>query len=181
MVHLLAKSLLTGFTAMLMTGCAVIGIEGAQAVRSEVIIADNIDDARAGDAEAQYKVGEAYCCSIHEGSGVYNTRTSVDWLCKAARQDYSSAMLMLGKIYSGDVIDGVRLTRRVAQGIAGTSTNIPVALAWFKLAKERGEDDADDQSEGLWEGLTDADNALVSEYYSQGLNAPCEWRDVIGE
>ncbi len=174
------RSFLFGSAAVLLTGCAALVVEGAQGTKSEVVILANAKKAEAGDAEAQYKLGVAYCCSLHEGSGIYNTRRSVEWLCKSARQGYSPAMLMLGKIYSGDVIDGVRLSRRVLQGLAGTSTNIPVALAWFQLAKDRGEEDADSQSEGLADDLSDADKALVQKYYAQGLNAPCEWSDVIG-
>lgn len=162
-----------------LSGCSTLAIEGAQATKAEAIIALNIDEARAGDAEAQYKVGQAHCCSIHEGSGIYNTKTAVAWLCQAARQDYAPAMVMLGKIYSGDVIDGVRLSRRVIQGVAGSSTDIPVALTWFQLAMDRGELDASDQAAGLWDDLSAAEKDRTRAIYAQGLNAPCDWEDVI--
>ncbi len=162
------------------SGCASLAVEGAQATKSEAIIALNIDEARAGDPEAQYKVGRAHCCSVHEGSGIYNTQTAVAWLCQSARQGYAPAMVMLGKIYSGDVIDGVRLSRRVIQGVAGTSTDIPVALTWFQLAMDRGETDAGDQAAGLWDDLSDAEKDRTRAVYALGLNAPCDWDDVIG-
>ena len=166
--------------AAFLSGCAGTAIEGARVAGSKVVISQNIDAARAGDAEAQYKVGNAYCCSIHEGTGLYNTPTSVEWLCSAARQDYAPAMLKLGKIYSGDVIDGVRLQRRVLQGVAGTSTNLPVALAWLELADERGESGAADLAEEIREDLSEAEQSSASELYGEGLDAPCQWDEVIG-
>ncbi len=163
------------------SGCAAVAVEGAQATKSEVIISRNLKEAKAGDAEAQYKVGNAYCCSVHEGSGLYNTKTSVEWLCRAAEQDYAPAMLKLGKIYSGDVIDGVRVSRRVAQGIAGTSKNLPVAWAWLQLAADRGEDNAAERASKIWEKLNETDQALAKQAYEQALDAPCEWAEVTGE
>ncbi len=175
----LTALLLTGGASLLTAGCASVAVEGAQAAKSEVVISRNIDEAKAGDAEAQYKVGNAYCCSVHEGSGLYNTKTSVDWLCRSAKQDYAPAMVKLGKIYSGDVIDGVRLSRRVAQGLAGSSTNLPVAWAWLQLAADRGEDDAEKRASGVWDDLNEDDQAHARQIYEQDLSAPCAWGDVI--
>ncbi len=168
-----------GLAALSAAGCASIAVEGAQATKSEVIISRNIDEAREGDAEAQYKVGNAYCCSVHEGSGLYNTKTSVEWLCRSAKQDYAPAMLKLGKIYSGDVIDGVRLSRRVAQGLAGTSENMLVAWAWLQLAADREEGDAAKRAKKIWDTFDEAEQATAKGIYDEGLNAPCDWSDVI--
>lgn len=160
-------------------GCATAAIEGAQVTKSEIIIAQNIDAARAGNPRAQFLVGEAYCCSLHEGSGLYNTQTSVEWLCKAARQSYAPAMFKLGKIYSGDTIDGVRLARRVAAGVAGTSTNLPVAAVWLRLAEMNGESDATDRLADVWEDMSTDDRAAAQQIFNDGLNAPCVWNEVI--
>lgn len=173
------KVIVAGLGLTWLSGCATLAIEGANAAGSEAVIALNIDAAREGDAEAQYKVGSAYCCSIHEGSGLYNTQTAVEWLCRSARQDYAPAMVMIGKIYSGDVIDGIQLSRRLLQGVAGTSENIPVALAWLRLAEDRGEKDALEQADGALEKLSEEERARMDEVYAQGLAAPCDWNDVI--
>lgn len=182
MVNTPTKALLAaGIAGIFLSGCAAVVVEGAQATKSEVIISQNMEEAEAGVAEAQYKVGNAYCCSVHEGSGLYNTKTSVQWLCRSAKQDYAPAMLKLGKIYSGDVIDGVRVSRRVAQRVAGTSTNMTVAWAWLKLAADREEDNAAERAEKLWEKLDDNQRAEAQKTYEQGLEAPCDWAAVIGE
>ncbi len=182
MVNTRLKALLLAGAASLITaGCVAVAVEGAQATKSEVIISKNIEEAKAGDAEAQYKVGNAYCCSVHEGSGLYNTKTSVEWLCRSAKQDYAPAMLQLGKIYSGDVVDGVRLTRRVAQGIAGTSTNLPVAWAWLRLAADREEEDAAERAQKIWDKLDEDGRAAAQQIYDKGLDASCRWDAVIGK
>lgn len=162
-----------------LSGCVSAAIEGGHAVRSEVIIRENIDAANAGNAEAQYKVGNAYCCSVHEGSGIYNTQTSVQWLCKSARQGYAPAMTKLGKIYSGDVIDGIRLARRVAQGAAGTSTHMPTAVTWLQLAKAQGDADAGELAQELWADMDAAQRSQTNQLLQYGLNAPCEWNQVF--
>ncbi len=174
------KALLaTGLASMLAAGCVAVAVEGAQATKSEVVISRNMEAAEAGEAEAQFKVGEAYCCSVHEGSGLYNTKTSVEWLCRSARQDYAPAMFKLGKIYSGDVIDGVRVSRRVAQGVAGTSENLPVAWAWLQLAADRDEEDAAKRASKVWDKLNEAERAEAQEIYKKGVSAPCDWNEVI--
>lgn len=166
-------------SAFLVVGCATAAIEGAQATKSEIIISQNINEARVGNSKAQFTVGEAYCCSLHEGSGIYNTKTSVEWLCKSARQSYSPAMFKLGKIYSGDTIDGIRLARRAAAGVAGTSTNLPVAAAWFKLAEVHGEPNAANRLADIWAELSANDQRASEKIFEKGLSAPCLWNEVI--
>ncbi len=173
--------LFAGATSIALAGCASVAVEGAHLTKSEVVISKNIEEAEAGVAEAQYKVGNAYCCSVNEGKGLYNTKTSVEWLCRSAKQNYAPAMLKLGKIYSGDVIDGVRVSRRVAQGIAGTSTNLPVAWAWLQMAADQEEDGAAARASKIWEKLDEAERSLAQEIYDKTLDAPCEWTAVIGE
>ncbi len=173
--------LLTAVASLVAAGCAAVAVEGANVAKDEIIISKNMEQAKAGVAEAQYKVGNAYCCSVHEGSGLYNTKTSVDWLCRSAKQDYAPAMLKLGKIYSGDVIDGVRVSRRVAQKLAGTSKNLPVAWAWLQMAADREEGDAAKRTSEIWEKLDEAGRASAQQIYQSSLDTPCDWDEVIGQ
>lgn len=176
----LAPWVIAGAAAVL-GGCATAAIETAQAAKSEVIIQANLEEAGAGDAEAQYKVGKAFCCSLHEGSGLYNTERAVHWLCESARQDYTPAMYELGKIYSGDTVDGIRLARRLAAGVAGSSTNLPVAAAWLQFAKDRGDAEAADMLPDLWSDMSEDDLAAARSIVERGMSeAPCRWGDVIG-
>ena len=142
-------------------------------------MSNNIDAAKRGDALAQYKVGDAYCCSVHEGSGFYNTRVAVRWLCASAQQGHGPAMFKLGKIYSGDVVDGVRLIRRVAHGIAGTSENLTVAYVWLKQAADRGLKEATNRAARVWNDLATTERTMASRLLQDGLKAKCRWDEVI--
>lgn len=162
-----------------LSGCAGIAIEGAKVARSELIISQNIDAAQAGDAQAQFNVGEAYCCSVHEGSGLYNTQTSVEWLCRSARQGFTPAMFKLGKIFSGDVIDGIEWKRRIAQGIVGTSTNVAVAAVWLQFAADNGEPDAQERLQEVWDEMDEHSRESAQTLYRQGTDTACLWEEVI--
>lgn len=165
----------------LLGGCIGAAAEGANIVRDRAVFNNNIAAAQAGDVEAEYAVGAALCCSINEGEGFYNTPVAVSWLCRAATQGHGPAALRLADIYSGDVVDGIRLMRRVAQGVAGTSTNLPVAYAWAVRADMRGVEGARSTVDALWADLAPEDHLLA-----QGLATdhsrplPCEWDEVIG-
>ena len=163
---------------LLCSGCASIAIEGLNISKDEVIYRSNIDEAEKGDPEAQYKVGDALCCSIHEGSGFYNTKKSVDWLCRSARQGYGPAMYKVGKILSGDVIDGVRLSRRVAQGVAGTSTNLPVAYGWLRAAEKNGVEEAKDRADSVWSEMSVPQRAASAAITRTDLPAACTWQEA---
>ncbi len=41
-----------------------------------------------GDAQAQYELGNSYCCG---NGGFFNTEEAVKWWCKAARQGHRKA------------------------------------------------------------------------------------------
>ncbi len=159
-------------------GCVAVGVEGVNISKDEVIYQRNKEAAANGDAIAQYKVGDALCCSITEGSAFYNTKESVAWLCRSSRQGYAPAMFKVGKILSGDVVDGVRLTRRIVQGVAGTSTNLPIAYAWMRAAEANGEPDAKERADGVWEEMTEEERAASAQYLSTALPEVCTWEEV---
>lgn len=160
------------------SGCVSVAVEGANITKDEVVYQRNIDDAEAGDPVAQYKVGDALCCSVHEGRGFYNTKKSVAWLCRSARQGYGPAMFQVGKILSGDVIDGVRLTRRLTQGIAGTSTNFPVAYGWLRAAEKNGVEDARDRADGLWNDMSDLQRSEAVDVLLPAEPDACTWEEA---
>ena len=108
-------------------GCAGAAMEGANMARDEVVYDKHIEAAQTGDAEAQYRVGEALCCSLGDREGFYDTRESVEWLCRSAEQGYAPASQKLGQIYSGRVVSGVRILRRVAEGVSGRPENLPLS------------------------------------------------------
>ncbi len=92
---------------VVLSGCASAVVEGGHIARNRSIVNDNISKANRGDRIAQYKVGNAHCCSIDEKDRTfYSTRKAVGWLCASAVQGYAPAMYKIGKIYSGDVVRG---------------------------------------------------------------------------
>ena len=161
------------------SGCAAPILEGANITRDKVIIDDNIDAANAGNAEAQFKVGDALCCSLDDDeAGFYDTQKSVAWLCKSAAGGYAPAELKLGKIYSGDRVEGVRLMRRAAQAVAGSEENRPVAYAWMSLAWAHNVEDAESHAKSLWSDLTPEQRDAAKTMVEKGPPFPCEWNDV---
>jgi hypothetical protein len=162
------------------TGCVSAGIEGANIAKDKATISNNLEMAQKGDAVAQFKVGDAYCCSVGESeSGFYNTRVSVDWLCASAAQGYGPAMYKIGQIYSGHVTEGVRLARRVAQGVAGTSENHPVAYAWLAQAQGHGVLDAAKRAQEVWADMSAGERNQATRLLNAGLAATCRWEDAV--
>ena len=172
--------LLISAAGFVLSGCASVVVEGVHIAKNEVIIENNIDKARRGDPVAQFKIGEAYCRSVDEKDhSFYSTRKAVGWLCASAVQGHVPAMYKIGKIYSGDVVEGIRLARRLAQSIAGTSENHPVAYAWLVQAAARGEKDAKPQADKLWDGMSSVQQAETRKLVDAGLRATCRWEDAI--
>jgi TPR repeat protein len=165
--------------AILATGCVGVATEGARGAASQVVYDQNIGKARQGDREAQFKVGEALCCGVDDRGGFYNTRQSVTWLCLSAAQGYAPAMHKLGRIYSGDTVDGVRVIRRVAGAVAGTATNLPVSYAWFANAKAYGMSDADKGAQDVWKDMSPAQQQAATRLAENGLKATCDWDQAI--
>lgn len=171
---------LAALALLALGGCVGAVTEGANITKDKVTVSNNIEAARAGQAEAQYKVGKALCCSLNEGEGFYNTPQSVGWLCQAAAQRHGPASLKLGEIYSGDTISGARVLRRVAAGVAGSSTNMPVAYAWLRRADFLGMAEAREPANEIWAGLTAAERGDAEAMASGRTELPCEWGAVIG-
>ncbi len=161
-------------------GCVGAVSEGANIAKDKAVIASNMDAARAGNAEAQYKVGDAFCCSVTEGEGFYDTPRAVAWLCRAAAQNYGPAAARLGEIYAGDVVSGARVLRRVGQKFAGTSTNQTIAYGWSARAASLGVADARKEADKLWSKMSTVEQADAQAIVSGRKPLPCEWETVIG-
>lgn len=160
-------------------GCVGAVTEGANITRDKVVLSDNLAAAQAGDPEAQYKVGKALCCSLNEGEGFYDTPKSVEWLCRAAAQGYGPAAYKLGEIYQGDVVTGVRVLRRVAQKVAGTSTDRAVAYGWLRRAEAYGSGEARATASDLWADLTPEERGRAEAMVTGRTPLPCTWDEVI--
>lgn len=163
-----------------LAGCVGAVAEGANITRDKVIVSNNMAAAQAGDAEAQYRVGDALCCSLNEGEGFYDTPQAVDWLCRATAQSHGPAAYKLGAIYAGDVVEGIRVMRRVAQKVAGSSTDRAVAYGWLRRAEALGVGDAREAGTALWAKLNAAERAKAEAMVLGRTPLPCTWNEVIG-
>ena len=164
----------------LLAGCVGEAPEGADVTRDKLIVSNNIDAARSGDAEAEYRVGDALCCSVDEGERFYDTREAVGWLCRAAGQGHGPAAYKLGEIYSGEVVTGIRVLRRLGRTRAGNGANRAVAYSWFRRAEVLGVDGAREAGSELWAALN-ADERRQAEALVLGhAPLPCAWDAVLG-
>lgn len=164
----------------LLAGCAGAAVEGANIARDRLIASNNQAAAQAGDAEAQYRLGDALCCSVNEGDGFYDTPKAVGWLCRAARQNHGPAAYKLGEIYAGDVVDGVRVLRRVAQKAAGSSTDRAIAYGWMRRAEILGVGEARAAGTDLWIRLSTAERAKAEAIVLGRSPLHCTWDEVFG-
>lgn len=170
---------LSCFVLPALAGCVGTAMEGANMAKDEVAYRNYIEAARSGDAEAQYRVGDALCCSLGDRQGFYDTRKSVEWLCRAAAQGYAPASRELGQIYSGDVVDGVRLLRRVAEGVSDRPEDPVVSYAWLKIAARQGASEAEADAEALWSELDQTEKARAGRLVAGGEPLPCHWDEVF--
>jgi TPR repeat protein len=164
-----------------LAGCAGVAVEGASIARDKAEVEMNMSAAEAGNAEAQYKVGKSLCCALdNDGPSFYNTQQSVSWLCRSAAQSYAPAALKLGEIYSGDIVSGPRMMRRVAAKVADPRTNLPVSYAWYQRAASLGEADAGKSAAELWPRMNPTQQAEATALVKGQSPLACEWAQVIG-
>ena len=116
-----------------LTGCAAAAIGGGTYAVKAAKRDELRPQAQAGDAEAQYRLGQSWCCM---GPG-FDTQTATEWLCKAAAQDHALAAYELGRIYDGEVsrtpAPGQKLLR-----LATAKRSTAHALAFYELAASLG-------------------------------------------
>lgn len=161
--------------SIFLTGCVGVALESAQITKATAIRSEYMEAALAGNPDAQYKVGKSYCCAPrNDVDAFYNNRKATEFLCKAARQHHAKAAFALGKIYSGDTIEGIRLLRRAATAVRGDDLEKKViAYYWFNQAAINGYSAAEEKMEIL--GVQD-----ISQFTSP-VTAPCTITEVFGE
>lgn len=168
--------------ALALGGCVSAALDGARTTADVSKRNHWIEkaEAEAGDAEAQFKVGESYCCNMGGVEGAYDNQKATVWLCRAAHQGYGPAQDKLGRIYSGDMVDGVRLLRRVAIRALGPGSNLVFADMWFGLAAAQNVDGAAKRRADVAGELTSGQRAHADALARSWKTAPCTWNDVYG-
>ncbi len=139
--------------------------------------------AAAGDAQAQYDLGNTYCCVVTGQSttaaSVYDNDKATYWLCKSAHQNYGPAQLKLARIYSGQLIEGVRLMKRATALFAERKTAPALALMWARLAASNGVEGAAAYRDELQESASTTELERAARLTLEWHDAPCEWSDVF--
>lgn len=166
-------ALLIGTT--LLAGCVATVAEGVHVARDGAIRDRNMEAALAGDAEAQYRVGKAYCCAPRDDADAfYNNQRATEFLCAAARQDHAAAAYEVGEIHAGDRIDGIRLLRRAARAVRGERhEHTAIAYYWYSRAQRLGHADAPGRLRSL-------PQPEVSRF-TDPATTPCTLNEVYGE
>ncbi|WP_339830841.1 hypothetical protein [uncultured Parvibaculum sp.] len=164
--------------AALLSGCAAAVMQGATRASDNARILANEDAAAAGDVEAQMKMGDSHCCTIAGSTGVLNNQKATEWYCKAARQGDRRAKYELGRIYSGDLVRGMNAPAKLGALVTTQRENKPLALMWFNLAAEAGDDDAARKAARLSEDMTAPERLQASVRQQDWRNQACEWNAV---
>lgn len=173
-----AANVLVILCSLLLAGCGAVAVETATVGWDKAQVWINMDEARAGDAEAQYAVGEALCCSGDTATGtLYSTADAMRWFCAAAAQGKTDAMLKLGQIFEGDQIDGLRLMRRAMNAVTDVPRNRAAAYYWYAAAGHAGVAEAARTATDLNAEMTAAEKITAANYLS-GTTPPCSWADL---
>ena len=94
----------TGLVAALalLTGCASVSlgrVDHDNALREQLT-----PRAEQGDTQAQFDLGEAWCC----GTGFYSTEEALKWWCRAAASGHEGALRKLKEMLAVGMEEGCR-------------------------------------------------------------------------
>ncbi len=133
-------SLCLPLISCLLSGCVASMMESGHIAVDTATRDQHLQAALAGDPEAQYRVGNAYCCTPRHGvDAFYNNQKATEFLCMAAKQGHAPAAYELGRIHAGERVKGVRILRRIATRIRDDGVaNLEIARYWYQQAAENG-------------------------------------------
>lgn len=156
--------------ANLIAGCVAASIHGTTFAVKASDRPGLQEAAKAGDPEAQTKLGISYCC---RGPG-FSTQKATEWLCKAAEQDFAIAQYELGRIYNGATsrtpAPGQKLTH-----IALAKKNEPLSLMWFERATANGHEKAAEHAADLRDDMDAVAIATAEALLADWRSAPCTY------
>jgi TPR repeat protein len=165
-----------------LASCTSIAIKGVATASEQATIARYQNAADEGNAEAQYNVGAAHCCRIGKTDIAHDNQKATEYLCRSAKQNYSKAQYVLGRIYAGHPIVGFNPQQSIKLKAVGSEKNISLAVMWLTLAAAGRDDDANDAREALKEierSATPQDQAQAKKWLDIWQHAPCKWSEVF--
>jgi len=169
-------------TPLVLGGCLTPFIESATEAYDHSQRDPNKAAAAAGDPQAQYRLGNSYCC---EGGGpldlvsVYDNQKATQWYCRAARRDYGPAQLRLARIYAGHPISGLRPTQHISSAVGTPDTDVAVALMWASVAASNGVEDAIALRDEIAAEANTKQRARAAMLLQSWRTAPCLWTEVF--
>jgi len=150
------------------SGCALPVVEGVKSVMAKQNIEEFTVAATSGDAEAQYQLGNSYCC----GNGyLFDTYQALYWHCKAAVQGHKFAQLELANIYAGKI--GL-MNKFKSQGMA--YQDLVLAYTWYTKAINQGVEEAIAVRESIQGELTPVQQQQALLKSNSLLKTTCELR-----
>lgn len=157
-----------------LTGCVGAAVNTTTLAAKGLPRADLKQRASEGDAEAQYQLGQSYCCM---GPG-FDTQTATEWYCLAARQGHAGAMFELGRIYRGDISRTPAPGQKLLRGLTAKQS-LAHAWYWLSLSADGGHDEAHALLRKI-DGKMSAEERDVSEQMLSGARSvPCEYGAVF--
>ncbi len=115
--------------------------------------------AKNGDAQAQYKLGQSYCCS---GTSAHSTKTALHWYCRAALQGHAGAQFEMANILAGKQLD---LSFKDAKS----------AMMWYTVAAAQGNRQALVEREKINTKLSAAASREARHWATRWTQARCPW------
>lgn len=145
---------------LILTGCISKAVGLVNNGRDMAERAQLLKMAESGDVEAQYALGKNYCC----GLGVFKDNAeSLHWYCMAAKQDQADAFYEIGTLFEN--------TRSI-QGSA-VPTDPTKAYAFYQLAENRYQKDAQKARQSLEQKLTPEQKDNAAKMVADWPNIPC--------
>ncbi|TNE30703.1 MAG: sel1 repeat family protein [Alphaproteobacteria bacterium] len=155
-------------------GCVAAGIGGTTYAVKASARGNYVQAAEAGDAEAQFKLGQSHCCM---GPG-FSTQRATEWLCRAAHQDHRRAQYELGRIYLGEVSRTPAPGQKILRAVTARS-DPEVAFVWLTLASADGDEDAQGKLAKLTEKMPEAAVLSAHGKLADWREMPCEYHSVF--
>jgi TPR repeat protein len=175
--------LLIGSCAML-AGCVAPVVNGA---RAGIDIAKRHSlsaKATAGDAQAQYKLGNTYCCEsgpeFARSLSIRDNQKATEWLCRAAVQSYGPAQYELARLYAGHESGGFGPVAWISAPFRRNKESAwPSAWVWASLAASNGVRKAVKLRDESFRRLSSSEQQSVLLILDDWHDQPCTWKQVL--
>jgi len=115
--------------------------------------------AETGDAQAQFHLGQSYCCS---GSSGHSTRTALHWYCRAALQGHAGAQFEMANILAGKQLDK-------------SYNDDKSAYMWYTVAAAQGNRQALEQRRNMGQRMSATATREARHWATRWTQAHCPW------